>query len=109
MIIWNGMGFMVVVLGVLGMFLVDLGAATITGVDNNFAEHPGRLFIGFLVAALLVFLFSLFLSNRETRTVIDKESGQEFELGRNDSLFFIPVKWWPILLIILGVVNLLKG
>ena len=34
--------------------------------------------------------------------VIDKESGQEFELKSKNDLFWIPFKWWAIALVIVG-------
>ncbi|MGK0186800.1 MAG: hypothetical protein ACI9R3_002583 [Verrucomicrobiales bacterium] len=41
--------------------------------------------------------------------MIDKETGKEIEIGGNHSLFFIPVKWWPVAFIILGFVFMVAG
>lgn len=108
MIVWNGLGILVVIIWIGAILIVGDVASAITGIETEFSKHSGRLFLGCLLAALLVFFLHLYLASRETNTVIDKATGQEYELGRSDSLFFIPVKWWPIIIVIIGIINFVK-
>jgi len=62
-----------------------------------------------LVAAALTYGLHRLLLLQKGRVMIDKQTGQEIVLRSNHSLFFIPVKWWPVVFAVLGVVFAIVG
>lgn len=57
-----------------------------------------------IAAAAMLQGMHVVLSTQPERTVIDKETGKEFVLAvAPHDLFFVPVKYWPWLLMGLGV------
>jgi hypothetical protein len=61
------------------------------------------------VAAMLTFGLHKLLSLKKPRIFIDQETGQKIELRGSHSLFFIPVKWWPVAFVILGFIFMFEG
>ena len=103
MIIWSGLGFLVAVIGFASLILTEFVSEKVTGDDQFYQEHGWVILVGMLLAAGLTYgLHRLLL--QKGRVVIDKETGQEIVLRSSHSLFFIPVKWWPVVFIGLGVV-----
>jgi hypothetical protein len=50
-----------------------------------------------------VWVLSQQLAKRPVRTVIDKATGQELTLGERHDLFFVPLRYWPGILLVAGV------
>ncbi|MGC3957599.1 MAG: hypothetical protein QM813_06450 [Verrucomicrobiota bacterium] len=109
MIIWSGFGFLVAVVGFAALIFTEVISEKITGDDQFYQQHGWVILIGMLVAAALTYGLHRLLLLQKGRAVIDKQTGQEIVLRPNHSLFFIPVKWWPIVFVILGVVFAVSG
>jgi hypothetical protein len=58
------------------------------------------------IAAVPVWLLARHLDARPGRVVIDKQSGQEITLRGAHDFFFIPLKVWPAILVIVGTIML---
>lgn len=109
MLIWRGYGIMVVVFAAVGLVA---GKAF----NENFWGSPvpvdkkqwGELF-GMLLAAALVYGFH-YVTQRpsDRRVVIDKQSGKEEILEKKHDLFFVPIKYWSIILLGLGVMSFFR-
>lgn len=106
MIIWEGWGFMVAVIVFGCSLLMELATESFFRDDGYYQAHALPLTVALLAAAALVWVGGLFLSRRPKRVVIDKETGQEFVLGKPDSLFFIPVRYWALILVAVAIVQL---
>ncbi|MDF7802157.1 hypothetical protein P4C99_21980 [Pontiellaceae bacterium B1224] len=104
MIIWSGLGFVVAIIGFGSLILTEYLSERITNNDQFYQENSWIILIGMALAAIFTFAFSLLLKKEKARVVVDKETGQEIELRKSHSLFWIPVRWWPVVFIILGVV-----
>lgn len=104
MIIWSGLGFLVAVIGFASLILTEFVSEKVTGDDQFYQEHGWVIFVGMLLAAGLSYGLHRLLLLQKGRIVIDKETGQEIVLRSSHSLFFIPVKWWPVVFVGLGVV-----
>lgn len=98
MIVWSGLGFLVAII----MF----------GVAILFQELLPKLFgyeaswmlgLGYMASAIPIWLVSKKISGKG-RIVIDKETGKELVIGRSNSFFFIPIRYWPYLAIIIGLI-----
>lgn len=99
MIFWTGFGFMVILLTIVGMAL-SLLLLPLFGADTYVMP------VGILFAAAIVFAFHRFvLMKRETpRELQDPKTGQMVVFRRTNSFMFIPVKFWPyILLVVAGI------
>lgn len=103
MIIWKGLGFLVAILGFGALLLTEYTVESVTGDENFYQRNSWVILAGMLFAALLTFVLHLLLSLKKPRIVIDRETGQEIEIRGDHSLFFIPVKWWPLVFVILGI------
>ena len=57
----------------------------------------------------LVWMLSKKLGSKPGKTLIDKETGQEVVVRQKHSFFFIDVKYWPAILIVLSIFGLIYG
>jgi hypothetical protein len=62
----------------------------------------GRSLLGLAVAAALVWLLSNHLETRPGRVVIDKTTRQELTLHDKHDRFFVPLRYWPMILVLGG-------
>lgn len=110
MIIWRGYGFLAVVAMVVSILLSinierHLLEASVVAAYPMLANCIG-LWLG---AGLLYGINRLIDRGNEPRTFVDKATGREITVQAKHDLFFIPLKYWPLLLMALGVAMLIKG
>jgi len=103
-IIWTGFGFLVAIIGFAALILTELVSESLTKNEQFYQQNSWMILVGMTVAAVLTFGLHKLLSLKKPKIVIDKETGQEIELEGSHSLFFIPVKWWPVAFVIFGFV-----
>jgi hypothetical protein len=86
----------------------------LTQIAINAAMHDGRYYtengwpklLGFCVAALCLWMISMKLSSRE-KVVFERPGfGMTDELPppQQNSLFFVDLKYWPVILLVAGIV-----
>jgi len=49
------------------------------------------------------------LARRPTRTLVDKESGDEVVLRQAHTMFFVPMRYWAMLYALVGIALLILG
>lgn len=104
MIVWSGLGFLVAVFVFGTALLCNLVFDAAWG-DGYYSSHKWTVGFALLIAAVLSWVFGNLLHERTARTVIDKETGEEFVLeGMTNSLFFIPMRHWGPILGFIGAV-----
>jgi len=106
MIIWNGKGgfvFLIVFITSLSMELLTEG---IYGDETFYQSNDWPLAMCFFISAFFTYLLSNYLNSQPERTLIDKETKKEIIIKPNHKLFFIDIKYWPVILIIIGLVVL---
>jgi hypothetical protein len=104
MIIWQGFGILIPIVALLVMLLVQFGLEAI--VPSAIMDEYKKWFalLNFLmIAAALHGLAVLLKKIGKPKIVIDKESGKEIELRRSDSLFFVPARFWPYIVLAFGI------
>ena len=106
MIIWNGWGFLVAIIVFGCSLLGEIATESFFSNDTYYQSHVWPLTVALLAAAVLVWLLGLYLGRRPKRVVIDKATGQELVLDGKDDLFFVPVRYWPLLLVAAAIVQL---
>ena len=110
MIVWRGWGLLALILGA----AINVGIEQLT--DNFFSipegfkhyrdAHTWWWFIGMLLSAVACWFAGLALDKRalkNAQVVMDKETGQELRLLKRHDMFWIPVKWWSLIYLGVGV------
>jgi hypothetical protein len=105
----RGFGIAVVGLAFLALILTEVGVERIFSDDQYYQDHGWPKFLGLVVAAALVWLLSNHLEKRPARIVIDKNTGQELKLNNKHDLFFVPMRYWPAILVLAGVGFMIFG
>jgi hypothetical protein len=103
MLVWRGKGFLVALIALSCLLLTELATRSVFA-DNEYYQHHGwpKLF-GFSVAAALVYALRPWFGVGRDRPFLDKETGQEVRISLEDSLLGIAVRFWPLILLILGI------
>jgi hypothetical protein len=104
MIIWRGFGFLVAIIALVALALTEQVSERITSDQQFYQQHGWVALVGMLIAAALTYGLHRLLILQKGRAVIDKETGQEIVLRSDHSLFFVPVKLWPVVFVVLGLV-----
>jgi hypothetical protein len=103
MIIWRGWGIAVVGLTFVVLILTELGVERMFSDENYYQARGWPKLVALVLSAALVWLLSNRLDRRPARIVIDKATGQELTLRERDDLFFVPLRYWPAILIVAGI------
>ncbi len=101
MIIWKGLGFIVPIIGLVAFFVTQLALDAAFG-DDFYTSNGWPKLVGAFLAAGLIFLASRLLGKPTGKIFIDKETGQEIEMRKTHSLFFIPILYWAPIVLLLG-------
>jgi hypothetical protein len=104
MIIWRGKGIVVAIITFGCLVLTELITRSVFGDERYYQTHGWPKVAGFWLAAGLVFALRSWLGGRQERTLVEKETGKEIKLSSEGALFFVTVRFWPLILLGLGVV-----
>jgi hypothetical protein len=102
MIIWQGLGFLVVVIAFSCALIANL-ISNAAGGERYFDTHKWPLGVSLLVSALICWYIGDHLHHRPGRVVIDKKTGREFAIKKSHTLFFIPMHWWGAILAVFAL------
>ncbi|MFA4986123.1 MAG: hypothetical protein WC712_06025 [Candidatus Brocadiia bacterium] len=105
-IFWTGKGFFVPVIGFLALMMTKSVSSSVSGNERYYAENGWVILIGMLCAAAVTYWLHTFLSKRSEETVVDAETGEKTTVKLSHSFMVIPVKWWPVVFIAIGVIFL---
>lgn len=92
MIFWSGKGLLTLVVLVLGIAVSQGVYEVMTGLKPPQQDGDPMWAFAFLIGAIANFALAKYLDKKPKRIVIDKETGQEFELRGTSSLFLVPVR-----------------
>lgn len=108
-IFWRGFGFVVVLLTFAILVLTELSVERAFSDDTYYQANGWPKLLALVISAALVWLMAKGLDRRPGRVVIDKATGQEVTLRSSHDLFFVPLRVWPAILVVLGIAMLLFG
>ena len=104
MLIWRGYGILVIVVAFVCYHVTRMTADYFLGSPVAHTSRPVVTLIGMILAAVLVYALNVAIERaNRPQIVIDKATGKEIALISKHDLFFIPVKFWPYILGILGI------
>lgn len=101
-IVWRGRGFAIAFVAVACLGLSSVVTGALAG-ENYLQAHGWWTLAGFWMAAIAVYALRSWLGVGQARVLIDKSTGQEVRINREGALFFVPARFWPALLVGLGL------
>ena len=110
MIIWRGWGIAAALLGFAGLLGAQLVVDAIAG--RGTYSRDSMLFAGPAVAlaGVVTFFLGRWLNHPSRgRVLVDKQTGEEVSDRPRNDLFFIPMEFWGIGFVVLGVGAFLVG
>lgn len=102
MILWSGWGILTVLFAIAGAML----GAALHGVIPAMSGQVG-IAIGLLAAAAANWWVGFRLNNRPGRELVDPNTGGRVILKRRHTLFWLPMQYYSVLLLMVAVVALL--
>lgn len=102
MIIWSGLGFLVVVF-VFGSCLLWNFALDAQFGEGYYSSHPWAIGAALMVGGVISAIFGFFLKSRNDRDVVDVQTGEPLVINQSQhSLFFVPMHWAGVLIATIG-------
>ena len=104
MIVWQGFGFLVAVVSFAILVATQFATGVLTKDESYYGTHGWPKLLALWLAAAAVYALARYFDSRPGKVMIEKETGREVHLRRSHSLFFVPMKYWPYVLVVLGIV-----
>ncbi len=90
---------------VFGFSLVaNLVTNHLAGSEAYWNEHKWPFGVSLLISGLLSWAVGSWLADSKTKTLVDKDTGEETVVKPSHTLFFIKMHWWGPILLVTGVV-----
>ncbi|MFS0874027.1 hypothetical protein [Paenibacillus xylanilyticus] len=96
MILWKGWG----ILGIIFPVVVAGLLASLGFTDENARWY---YFIGLALSAILIWFIGKHLNKDKDEVFTHEKTGQRYKLGNRHTLFFIPLQYYAIVYLILGI------
>ena len=110
--VWRGKGFLVPVL-VIGMLVATQLVVDALGGADTYTEDPTRWGgVGLALAGAAVYLLGQKLDGaaaRSERVLRDEQTGERVALREVHTFFFVPVRYWGLLLLAGGALMLVAS
>jgi hypothetical protein len=104
MSVWRGKGFLVALIAFGCLILTELATRSVFADNEYYQQHGWPKLVGFCIAAILVYVLRSWFGHGRERIFVDKETGQEVTISLESSFLGIAVRFWPLILLGLGVV-----
>lgn len=105
--IWNGYGYLVIVLIFAFGIGTELASETYFADEKYYQTHGWPIAAALMAAGAASWFLGGYLRKRGSRVIVDKATGDALTVSGNDTLFFIPVRSWGPILAAIGIVLLL--
>jgi hypothetical protein len=104
MIVWQGMGFIVIIIAFGCCLLLDFLTGKAFLDRGYYAAHGWPKLLALWLAAAITWALSRYAMKKEGRVLIDKYTGEEVIFRPQHSLFFINIAHWAYILFAAGIV-----
>ncbi len=101
MIVWKGRGILAIIVFIAMMFLF------ISILPERYSDLS--FVFSFFISGAFSWIFGNKWNKREERILIDEKSGQKFKFKSKHELFWIPLQYFGMILIFLGMVILFQN
>ncbi|MCR5761849.1 MAG: hypothetical protein K6G00_00525 [Treponema sp.] len=102
-LIWKGFGILTVFFAFASMIGVQLIVDNVLG-TGYWKNNAWPLSLSLIISGLICWFLGRYLNSRPGKIVIDKETGEGFELRKTHSFFFIPLQYWGVIYSILAII-----
>jgi len=108
MLIWNGWGFLVAVIGFGCLLVAEISVEAAMRDDQYYQNNGWPKMAAFVAAAIIVWPLGLYLNKRRPeRELVDPQTGEIVILrSGGHSLFFIPMQFWAPVFLVLALIFL---
>jgi len=100
--IWNGFGFIVPIITFTCAVICQILLDKIFG-QNYYSTSTWGISFSFLISSAICWILGTRGLKTKEKIVIDKETNEEIVLTRSHSFFFIPIKYWSYILVVIAV------
>jgi hypothetical protein len=101
--VWRGKGYLVPAI----VFFVGLALNLATNLmwgEAYWDNHAWPVGCEFILSGGLIWVVERQLAKQAGRVLIDEQTGQRVVLSSNHQFFWIPMKWWGVILVGIGIV-----
>ena len=98
MIIWQGFGYLAIVIPFVVLLLMQVGVDGIAG-KGYYTAHDWVQSLAVVIAALIVAAVGFYLNRQPGKVLIDPETNQKVEFRRRHTFFWIPLEYWAIIIL----------
>ena len=95
--IWRGWGILVVIIVFVCSMCMNMAMLSLRG-KGYWEAHAWPFACALIIAAALIFLLDRYCFNTPARTLVDEATGQRVAFKARHDFFFIPMKWWSVIL-----------
>lgn len=107
-LIWQGLGFLGALIPILVLLAGQIGLDALLG-DGYYTAHTWAASLCLTISAALVWLLGSKLNNKPPRELIDPKTQQVVLLKKTHALFWIPLQYFSIALLIIAILMLFKN
>jgi hypothetical protein len=108
-IVWRGWGILVLAILFGCSLAANMLVNHLTGTTTYWETHAWPFASALLSAAALMWWVGLLLDRYSVRKSIDRFTGAPVATKKNHDLFYIPIKYWGLLFLALGLLSLLTN
>jgi len=108
MLVWKGWGLAIVGFIFLFVLPVEILVENYLGV-GQYKALAWPIPLAILLSAIPTTFVGMKLNNKATRVLVDEETGERFEVKPDNSLLWIPMQYWGIILIAISALIYLKN
>lgn len=101
-LVWSGHGYVVALVTFGSCLVAEYLTERVMDDDRYYQTHGWPKLVAFSVAALLTGLIARSLDRYGRRRLIDPETGAEVLIRGGDAFFWIPIRYWSVLLVLIG-------
>ena len=103
MLIWSGYGILVAPIVIACILLSAMLTGQFSSTPDYFKLHGWPMGAGVITSAVVCWFLGRRLHASGSQTLIDPKIGNPVVLRRSHTLFFIPMQWWAVLLLPIGI------
>ena len=104
-LIWKGKGWIVFVVTFVGSLAAQLITQSVTHDKNYYLINPYPFSISLIISATIVFFINKNIEAKAYDINLSEDENNQKNYSIKHSLFFIPIKFWALILFILSVIN----
>ncbi len=103
MIVWKGLGILVLIITIVMAIVMQLVVDQVWGV-GTYKTATWPIPVAIALSGIIVGGLGYILNNKPGRVLVDPETNESIEFKKEHSLFWIPMQYWGILLVLISAV-----